>query len=90
MVAAILHGIQDTLSNPDEAYQISMKYIPNLTSSDKVQQGVLTATLPLWQTSHLGYSDPQAWVNMQTVMLNMGLLAKPLDLTQAYTNEFVP
>jgi NitT/TauT family transport system substrate-binding protein len=90
MVAAMLHGLQDTLSNPDEAYQICTKYVPDLSAADPVQKEVLTATIPLWQTNHLGYSDPQAWDNMQTVLLNMGLLTQPLDLTKAFTNTFVP
>jgi NitT/TauT family transport system substrate-binding protein len=90
MVAAMLHGQQDTLSNPDEAYQICTQYVPNLSPTDQAQKEVLTATIPLWQTSHLGYSDPQAWDNMQNVLLGMGLLSKSLDLTQAFTNTFVP
>jgi NitT/TauT family transport system substrate-binding protein len=38
----------------------------------------------------LGYSSPQSWENMQQVLLSMGLLSEPLDLDQAYTNEFIP
>lgn len=90
MVAALLHGLQDTLSNPDEAYQICTHYVPNLSATDPVQKEVLTATIPLWQTGHLGYSDPQAWDNMQNVLLGMGLLTNSLDLTKAFTNTFVP
>ena len=90
MVAAILHGTQDTIDNPEEAYQIAMKYVPNLTADDQVQKDVLTATIPFWKASRLGYSDPQGWQNMQTVLLNMGILTKPVDLTQAYTNDLLP
>jgi len=90
MVRAILHGLQDTINNPTEAYQISMKYVPNLAPDDPVQKQVLTTTLPLWQTNHLGFSDPKSWENMQTVLLDMGLLTQPLDLTKAFTNEFIP
>src|SRR5450759_93372 len=32
MVQAILHGLQDTINNPDEAYQISKNYIPTPVS----------------------------------------------------------
>jgi NitT/TauT family transport system substrate-binding protein len=90
MVASLLHGLQDTLANPDEAYQVSAKYVTGLTPTNQAQKDVLTATITLWQTSHLGYSDPQAWDNMQSVLLGMGLLSKSLDLTQAFTNAFVP
>ena len=90
MIAALLHGLQDTLANPSEAYQISLKYVTGLSATDQSQIDVLTATLPLWQTSRLGYSDPQAWDNMQTVLLGMGLLSKPLDLTKAFSNTYLP
>jgi len=35
-------------------------------------------------------SSAQAWENMQKVLLEMGLIEKPLDLGQAYTNQFIP
>ena len=40
--------------------------------------------------SGLGYSDPQAWENMQNVLLDMALITEELDLNKAFTNEFIP
>ena len=48
------------------------------------------ASIDLWKTNRLGYSDPQSWQNMQDTLLKMGLLKQPLDLTKAFTNEFIP
>ena len=91
MVRATLHGIQDTINDPDAAYEVCKKYVENLAQADqKVQQEILKTTSALWVTDRLGYSDPQAWQNMQQVLLDMGLLTAPLDLTQAFTNRFVP
>jgi len=91
MIQATLHGISDTLANPDEAYKISEKYVEGLTGANQqIQHQVLSASIPFWKTERLGYSQPQAWQNMQKVLLNMGLLNKSLDLNQAYTNEFIP
>ncbi len=91
MVKATLHGIQDTIAHPDEAYQISTKYVENLAQADAaVQKTVLAESIKLWQAPRLGYSDPQAWENMQKVLLDMGLLVNPLDLSKSYTNEFIP
>jgi NitT/TauT family transport system substrate-binding protein len=50
---------------------------------------VLATSITFWQAETLGYSDPAAWENMQQVLLNMGLLAEPLDASLAFTNEFV-
>ncbi len=91
MTAAFLKGLADTIANPDEAYTISEKYVPTLAKADATtQKEVLMRSIGLWKTSHLGESDPQAWQNMQETLLKMGLLKQPLDLTRAFTNQFVP
>lgn len=91
MVTAFLRGLAGTLANPDEAYQISKKYIPNLGETDEaVQKEILALSLEFWKAARPGYSDPQAWENMQQVLLEMGLLAQPLELDKAFTNQFIP
>lgn len=93
MVRALLHGISDTLADPDEAFEISKKYIDGLAQSDAdtqaVQRQVLEASLPFWQADRLGSIDPQAWQNMQDILLEMGLIPQPLDLGKAYDTQFV-
>jgi len=44
----------------------------------------------MWQGERLGYSDPQGWWNMQSVLLQMGLLKSEVDLDRAFTNQFIP
>ncbi len=91
MTTAFLKGLADTIANPDEAYTISEKYVPELAKADATtQKEVLTRSIGLWKTDRLGYSDPQAWQNMQNTLLKMGLLKQPLDLTKAFTNQFIP
>ena len=91
MIAATQQGIQYTSAHPDEAYEISKKYIENLANADTaVQKQVLATSIGNWQLEQPGYSDPQAWQNMQDILLEMGLLKQPLDLKKAYTNELLP
>lgn len=91
MVQATLRGIQDTLANPDEAYEISKKYVEGLASADvSVQKQILAASMELWKGLRLGASDPKAWENMQGILLKMDLLKQPLDLSKAYSNAFLP
>jgi NitT/TauT family transport system substrate-binding protein len=86
-VRALLRGLTDTLADPDEAYEISKKFVDGLDDSRKE---VLMASLEMWQADTLGLSDPTSWETMQDVMLEMGFLAEPLpDLGAVYTNEFV-
>lgn len=90
-VGAFLKGLADTIANPDEAFQLSESYIPNFADLDaNVQKQILQTSIELWKTQRLGYSDPQAWENMQDVLLEMGLITAKMDLSKAYTNEFIP
>ena len=90
-VGAFLKGLKFTIDHPDEAYTLSKTYIPNFADLDqKVQKETLTTTIEMWKTDHLGYSDPKAWENMQNVLLEMGLIKEKMDLSKAFTNEFIP
>ena len=94
MVRATLKGIQFTIDNPDQAFSISEKYVENLAAlsvqEKEVQRQVLEASIPLWQAQVLGYSEPDAWQNMQELLLQMQLLSEPQDLENAYSNAFLP
>jgi NitT/TauT family transport system substrate-binding protein len=91
MVEAILHGMKDTIANPDEAYTICGKYIENLSQADQtVQKQVLASSIEEWKADRLGFSNEKAWENMQTVLTDMGSLKQTLDVKQAYTNQFIP
>jgi len=88
-VSAILKGIQFAVENPEEAFQFCFKYVEGLEGADQdVQFDVLKASLELYQTDPYGYSQPEAWENMQQVLLQMGLMKKKIDLEEAYTNDF--
>jgi NitT/TauT family transport system substrate-binding protein len=90
MVQAVLKGVRDTIDNPDEAFEISKKYVEGLAQADQsIQRRILETSIEFWKTKDLGVSNPLAWENMQTVLLNTGLLKAPIDLDKAYTNEFV-
>jgi NitT/TauT family transport system substrate-binding protein len=91
MVAAILQGIEFTLNNPDQAYEICKKYVENLAQADQeVQRAVLEASIEFWRNDPLGYSDPNAWENMQQVLLEMNLLTQAQELDKAFSNDFLP
>ncbi|MFZ5820105.1 MAG: ABC transporter substrate-binding protein [Chloroflexota bacterium] len=91
MVQALLDGMADTIADPDEAYELSKAHVPNLAEADQaVQKAVLARSIELWKAERLGYSELQAWSNMQDTLLKMGLLSAPLELEKAFTNEFVP
>jgi NitT/TauT family transport system substrate-binding protein len=91
MDQAILRGIADTIADPDAAYQTSLKYVEGLAQADQaVQKQVLATSIEFWKSDSLGSSDPIAWENTHKVLLDMDFLTKPLDVTQAYSNEYLP
>lgn len=88
-VRALTRGIQDTIANPDEAYTLCKKYVAEL-KDDALEKQVLAATIDMWTTDRIGYSNPAAWETMQATLLDAGLLTTPVDLSKAYTNSFLP
>jgi NitT/TauT family transport system substrate-binding protein len=94
MVRAFLRGLQDTIANPDEAFEISKKYVESLANADEaelaIQQQVLAASIELWQTDEMGVSHEEAWQNSLNLLTNMGFLSAQPALDEAYTNEFLP
>ncbi len=90
MNTAILKGIMFATEYPEAAYAISRKFVENLGEDDPVQKTVLAKSIEMWKSDKPGWSNPAAWENMQNVLLGMGLLKEPLDLTAAFTNDFWP
>jgi NitT/TauT family transport system substrate-binding protein len=86
-VEATLKGLADTLADPQEAFEISKKYVEGLEDG---RYGVLEASLSLWQSETPGVTELQSWQRTQDALLAIGFLDAPLaDLTAAFTNEFV-
>lgn len=91
MLRVLARGIEDTISNPEEAYTISLKFVENLADQDKaVQMQILNTSIEFWRAEKIGYSDPQAWENMNDLLVKMELIPEPVDLTKAFTNEYLP
>jgi NitT/TauT family transport system substrate-binding protein len=93
MARATFRGIQYAADHPEEAFAISEKHVENLANLSEaekdVQRKVLADSIRLWQVKLGGVSDPQSWSNMQELLLQMGLLSEPLDLSAAFTNQFI-
>ncbi len=91
MVQALLKATQDTIANPNEAYEFSKKYVEALAQADeKLQKQVLDASIELWKADRPGFSAPESWENMHEVLLDMGMLKQSLDLKNAYSNDYLP
>lgn len=91
MLRAVMRGLNDTLADPEAAFSVCEAFVEGLAQSDTaVQKRVLEASMRFWDSGPLGISEPEAWENMQHVLLGMELIPAPLDLGAAYTNEYLP
>ena len=56
-----------------------------------MQTAMMEAMLPLVHTGEdfIGWMKPEIWQDMANLMSNLGLLAAPVDVNQAYTLRFL-
>ncbi|HEY0735393.1 MAG TPA: ABC transporter substrate-binding protein [Herpetosiphonaceae bacterium] len=86
-------GLQDTLNDPDDAFKLSLQFIPELTAERQPQElNKLKETLSLWRSAAsdangLGYSDPQAWQTTYRFLRDSELLRRDLNVEEAFTND---
>jgi len=89
-VTALLQGVQDTINNPDEALAITVKHVPEAGGQAlAANKAVLMASIPLWKNTTPGETQLGAWQAMEKFMLDAALLPAPVDVTKAFTNEFI-
>lgn len=97
-VRATLRGMADVIADPDAAFTIALEYIPELKSAEpatqELQRAVLQATLPYWQSDKtasegLGFIDESSWQATYTFLRESELLQAEVDVTAAFTNQFI-
>lgn len=54
------------------------------------QMEVLLATIELWRADQLGLADEASWTATQDILIRMGFVQQPIDVTTAFTNAFLP
>ena len=89
MVNAMHEALAATATDPDMAYEVSRKYIENLAEDDPIQLQVLLESIKLWQLE----TDPPElevtrWENMQSVLLNLGLMSRQIEVREAFRDAF--
>lgn len=91
LVTATLHGLTDTLNDPDQAFQISLRAVPEAGGDNaRVSRAIFDESLKLWQSdaATLGMSDPAVWDRAAKFMRQMGLIQIDVVPAELFTNEF--
>ncbi len=92
LVAAVLRGLRDTLQEPDAAFEISLRAVPEAGGANaQVSRAIFDESLKLWQSEPgtLGHSDLQTWEKAAQFMLKMGLIQTAVAPADLFTNDFV-
>lgn len=90
MVRATLRGVTYAIDHPDEAFAIAREVIPEITDETApVQKKVLEASIELWKSDRPGLSSEQAWRDSVEFMVETGLIDRPVEVDQLFTNRFV-
>lgn len=94
-IRATLRGLRDTLDDPEQAFELSLGFIPEAQLGDaELQRQVLIESLPYWSSARtdaegLGYTDAEVWTRTEQFMRDAGLLPGPVAIEEAFTNEFI-
>lgn len=89
VVDAVVAGMQDTIANPEQAVDHTMKFAPEL---DREQQSNrLYAMLPLMNLPNtpLGLMNETIWSENVKLMVDNDVIAEAIDPADVYTNQFV-
>ena len=90
VVRAFLRGLRDTLADPDAAFAITRKVIPEMDAKTaKLQRAVLQECVAFWQGENLGQSIPAHWEESVALLKKLGLLSVEVKPTTLYTNRFI-
>ena len=89
MVSAMQEALAATAADPEMAYQVSRKYIENLGADDPIQKQVLLESIKIWLLEpDTADVEVKRWENMQTVLLDLGLMTKQIDAREAFSDAF--
>jgi NitT/TauT family transport system substrate-binding protein len=93
MARAMQRSIAYTVANPDEAFAISLKFIPEAGSENAVaNRAVFDASLPYWTPqpgAQPGVTTEADWKSAAELMQRIGLVDVLVPATDLFTNQFV-
>ncbi|HXF60445.1 MAG TPA: ABC transporter substrate-binding protein [Caldilineaceae bacterium] len=94
VVRATLRAIADTLEHPDDAFAISLKYVPEAGGENEaINRAVFDASLAFWQTPEgvePGATAPADWEAAAEFMQRIGLIDTLPPVEELFTNDYLP
>ena len=87
---ALTRGAELCTSDPEQAVQLSVDYVPTLAEPDQQAHAlaVLKATTELYG-GQFGVQNPGRWEAMASFFADSGLVSSPVPAGDAYTTQIV-
>lgn len=88
-VEATMHGWSDAIADPEAAAKTTLHYGDNLKYDHEL--AMMKASIPFLQpdAGPVGSMDEGKWSAMQKLLLDAGFLKTPVDVSQAFTTQFL-
>jgi NitT/TauT family transport system substrate-binding protein len=94
MVAAMIRSIKYALDNPDEAFEITLKYVPEASGENRpINRAVFDASREYWRPAEgaqFGESRLADWQTTSEFIQRINLVDVTVDADTLFTNEFLP
>jgi ABC-type nitrate/sulfonate/bicarbonate transport system substrate-binding protein len=89
-VKATTKGYQYSIQEPEKSAQLLLDAVPELNRDLLIASQKYLAREYQGDASRWGEMETERWKNYADWMYAQGLIEKPLDFEQAFTNEFLP
>lgn len=94
MIRATLRGVEYTLANPDEAFEISLNYVPEAGGENEaINRAIFDATLAYWQPIEgetPGSTTLEVWQGAAEFMQRIGLVEVVPAAEDLFSNDYLP
>jgi NitT/TauT family transport system substrate-binding protein len=94
IVAATARAVQYTLDNPDEAFAISLQFVPEAGGENETtNRAIFDAVLDYWRPQadrKLGETRIEEWQAAAELMQRIGLVETVVPAELLFTNDFLP
>lgn len=90
ILSAIEEGYRYAIQNPDEAAEMLHEYNPETDLEFLIQSQRYVSQRYIEGTTRWGEMKPEIWRTFTQFLLESGAITDELDITKAYTNDFLP
>lgn len=94
LVRASLRGVEYTIANPDEAFEIALSYVPEAGGENEAtNRAIFDATLPYWQSDderQPGATALEDWETAAAFMQRIDLVEVAPPAENLFSNDYLP